>query len=47
MAFDDEDHAAQLLTATSFERGGIWTRDGARQFRMARRVKWSDLHQQL
>lgn len=40
MAFDDEDHAAQLANATSFGLvAGIWTRDGARQFRMARRVK--------
>jgi aldehyde dehydrogenase (NAD+) len=47
MAFDDEDHAAQQCAWPIFQRASIWTRDGARQFRMARRVKWSDLHQQL
>jgi aldehyde dehydrogenase (NAD+) len=40
MAFDDEDHAVQLANATAFGLvAGVWTRDGARQFRMARRVK--------
>uniref|UniRef100_UPI00356932AA aldehyde dehydrogenase family protein n=1 Tax=Hydrogenophaga sp. TaxID=1904254 RepID=UPI00356932AA len=40
MAFDDEDHAVQLANATSFGLvAGVWTREGARQFRMARRVK--------
>ncbi len=40
MAFDDEDHAVQLANATHFGLvAGVWTRDGARQFRMARRVK--------
>ena len=40
MAFDDEDHAVQLANATAFGLvAGVWTRDGGRQFRMARRVK--------
>jgi aldehyde dehydrogenase (NAD+) len=40
MAFDDEDHAVQLANATDFGLvAGVWTRDGARQFRMARRVR--------
>jgi aldehyde dehydrogenase (NAD+) len=40
MAFDDEDHAVELANATAFGLvAGIWTRDGARQFRMARRVR--------
>ena len=40
MAFDDEDHAVQLANGTAFGLvAGMWTRDGARQFRMARRVK--------
>ena len=40
MAFDDEDQAIALANATQFGLvAGIWTRDGARQFRMARRVK--------
>ena len=40
MAFDDEDHAVQLANGTAFGLvAGVWTRDGARQFRMARRVK--------
>lgn len=40
MPFDDEDHAVQLANATVFGLvAGVWTRDGARQFRMARRVK--------
>jgi aldehyde dehydrogenase (NAD+) len=40
MPFDDEDHAVQLANATAFGLvAGVWTRDGARQFRMARRVK--------
>lgn len=40
MAFKDEDHAVQLANATQFGLvAGIWTRDGARQLRMARRVK--------
>ena len=40
MSFKDENHAAELANATQFGLvAGIWTRDGARQFRMARRVK--------
>ena len=39
MAFEDEDHAVELANATQFGLvAGIWTRDGSRQFRMARRV---------
>ncbi len=39
MAFRDEDHAVELANATQFGLvAGVWTRDGARQFRMARRV---------
>ncbi len=39
MPFQDEDHAVELANATRFGLvAGIWTRDGARQFRMARRV---------
>ena len=40
MPFDDEDHAVALANATPFGLvAGVWTRDGARQFRMARRIK--------
>ena len=40
MSFRDEDHAVQLANATQFGLvAGIWTRDGGRQFRMARRVR--------
>ena len=40
LPFDDEDHAVQLANGTAFGLvAGVWTRDGARQFRMARRVK--------
>lgn len=40
MSFQDEDHAVELANATQFGLvAGIWTRDGARQFRMAQRVK--------
>ena len=40
MAFDNEDHAVELANATAFGLvSGIWTRDGGRQFRMARRVR--------
>ncbi len=40
MAFQDEDHAVELANATRFGLvAGVWTRDGARQFRMAQRVK--------
>ena len=40
MRFRDEDHAVELANATRFGlAAGVWTRDGARQFRMAKRVK--------
>ena len=40
MSFKDEDHAVELANSTRFGLvAGIWTQDGARQFRMARRVK--------
>ena len=40
MSFKDEDHAVELANATRFGLvAGVWTRDGARQFRMARRVR--------
>lgn len=40
MAFRDEDHAVELANATPFGLvAGVWTRDGGRQFRMARRVR--------
>ncbi|HSV46766.1 MAG TPA: aldehyde dehydrogenase family protein [Ramlibacter sp.] len=40
MSFKDEDHATELANATPFGLvAGIWTRDGARQLRMARRVR--------
>ena len=40
MSFRDEDHAVELANATKFGLvAGVWTRDGARQFRMARRVR--------
>lgn len=40
MAFRDEDHAVELANATPFGLvAGVWTRDGARQFRIARRVR--------
>jgi aldehyde dehydrogenase (NAD+) len=40
MAFDDEDHAVALANATDFGLvAGVWTRDGARQLRMARRIR--------
>ncbi|CAN5503565.1 aldehyde dehydrogenase family protein [soil metagenome] len=40
MSFRDEDHAVELANATQFGLvAGIWTRDGARQFRMAKRVR--------
>ena len=40
MSFRDEDHAVELANATQFGLvAGIWTRDGGRQFRMAKRVK--------
>jgi len=40
MAFRDEDHATELANSTQFGLvAGIWTRDGGRQLRMARRVR--------
>ncbi|MGB3450201.1 MAG: aldehyde dehydrogenase family protein [Giesbergeria sp.] len=40
MPFEDEDHAVELANATRFGLvAGVWTRDGARQFRMARRIR--------
>jgi aldehyde dehydrogenase (NAD+) len=40
MSFKDEDNAVELANATQFGLvAGIWTRDGARQFRMAKRVR--------
>ena len=40
MSFRDEDHAVELANATRFGLvTGIWTRDGGRQLRMARRVR--------
>ncbi|MEO5661177.1 MAG: aldehyde dehydrogenase family protein, partial [Polaromonas sp.] len=40
MPFKDDDHAVELANATKFGLvAGIWTRDGARQFRIAKRVK--------
>jgi len=40
MSFRDEDHAVQLANATQFGLvAGVWTRDGGRQLRMARRVR--------
>lgn len=39
MRFADEDHAVQLANATRFGLvAGVWTRDGARQLRLARRL---------
>jgi aldehyde dehydrogenase (NAD+) len=40
MSFRDEDHAVELANATQFGLvAGVWTADGARQFRMARRLR--------
>ncbi|HEX2544041.1 MAG TPA: aldehyde dehydrogenase family protein [Ramlibacter sp.] len=40
MSFRDEDHAVELANGTQFGLvAGIWTRDGSRMLRMARRVK--------
>ncbi|MFZ4481053.1 MAG: aldehyde dehydrogenase family protein [Rhodoferax sp.] len=40
LAFRDEDHAVELANATRFGLvAGVWTADGARQFRMARRLR--------
>jgi aldehyde dehydrogenase (NAD+) len=39
-AFDDEDEAVALANGTPYGLvAGVWTRDGARQFRMARRLE--------
>jgi len=40
MAFKDEAHAVELANATQFGLvAGVWTRDGARQFRLAKKVR--------
>ncbi len=40
MSFKDEDQAVQLANATQFGLvAGVWTRDGGRQLRMAKRVR--------
>ena len=40
MAFRDETHAVDLANATQFGLvAGVWTTDGSRQFRMARRLR--------
>jgi aldehyde dehydrogenase (NAD+) len=40
MPFQGEDHAVALANATQFGLvAGVWTTDGARQFRMARRIR--------
>jgi len=40
MSFQGEDEAVELANATQFGLvAGVWTQDGGRQFRMARRVK--------
>ena len=40
MSFRDEDHAVELANATRFGLvAGVWTRDGGRQFRMAKRIR--------
>ena len=40
MSFEDEDKAIELANATSFGLvAGVWTRDGGRQFRMAKRLR--------
>ena len=40
MAFRDETHAVELANATQFGLvAGVWTADGSRQFRMARRLR--------
>ena len=40
MPFADEDQAVQLANATRFGLvAGVWTRDGARQFRIAKRLR--------
>ncbi len=40
MSFRDEEHALELASATQFGLvAGVWTADGARQFRIARRLR--------
>lgn len=40
MSFSSEDEAVSLANATQFGLvAGVWTRDGSRQFRMARRIR--------
>ncbi len=40
MPFRDEDHAVELANATQFGLvAGLWTRDGGRQFRVAKRIR--------
>ena len=40
MSFKDERHAIELANATQFGLvAGVWTQDGARQFRMAKKVR--------
>ncbi len=40
MPFKDEAHAVELANATAFGLvAGVWTQDGARQFRMAKKVR--------
>jgi aldehyde dehydrogenase (NAD+) len=40
MSFRDEDHAVELANATQFGLvAGVWTRDGGRQLRMAKRLR--------
>jgi aldehyde dehydrogenase (NAD+) len=40
MSFDGEDQAVQLANATSFGLVAVvWTRDGGRQFRIAKRLR--------
>jgi aldehyde dehydrogenase (NAD+) len=39
-AFDDEDEAIELANGTDYGLvAGVWTRDGARQFRLAHRLQ--------
>jgi aldehyde dehydrogenase (NAD+) len=40
MAFDDEEHAVRLANGTDYGLvAGVWTRDGARQLRVARKLR--------
>jgi aldehyde dehydrogenase (NAD+) len=40
MSFRSEDHAVEMANATQFGLvAGVWTADGARQFRMAKRIR--------